>query len=100
MENGFLKPCDKNCNCEVCGGTGDVSSSQSNEVTKMSSHHNGVEALNIKVTSDSTLNVSRDTDSDSGISIVSSTNNPNQVIKSIFRLRAHLFIENLLLLFQ
>ena len=61
MENGFLKECAKNCICDVCDGDG-VAQKVTPPTTTTSS----------PMTS---LTLSPDTDSDSGISTVSSTNN-------------------------
>ena len=70
MDNGFLRSCPKNCQCVICEDTGEIVSS----VTK-----NISEALSVKVKHDSGLNVSKDTDSDSGVSMISSSNNLNRV---------------------
>lgn len=70
MENGFLRHCPKNCTCVVCEFNGEILTSAT---------QNSHEELSVKVKHDSGLNVSKDTDSDSGISMISSSNNLNRV---------------------
>jgi SAND domain len=62
MKSGFLTECAKNCNCDVCDGGVSEKPASSTVLTESTS-----------------LNVSRDNDSDSGISTVSSTKHHHQV---------------------
>lgn len=82
MENGFLTECGKNCSCDVCDGDGVGATMQKS-------------AQNNVLSDATTLNVSRDTDSDSGISTVSSTKNHNQVKAAHYELLFNLqLVEN------